>query len=165
MPEVKVVTDVVNFQRSVLTAATSNTVPSKVPTATAPAATTNSVVVSPSRNYMKMKLHSSGTAAMTVSVFGWTYFDGNGGIWIPQLICTLTTSQAGSAQTIPGITGNQYEVTTYAVESGDAKIFSSPTAVTAGGFVLIDTLGSQFVEIYATTASTTPTVYAWTSGL
>ena len=164
MPEVKVITDVVNFQRSVLTAA-NNTVPSKVPTATAPAATTNSVVFAPSMNYMKMKLHSATTAALTVSVFGWSYYPADGGIWVPQLLCTLTTTQGGSAQTIPGISGNQLEVTAYVLTSGDAKIFNTPATVTAGAFVLIDTLGSQFVEIYATAASTTPIVYAWTSGL
>jgi hypothetical protein len=116
-------------------------------------------------NYMKMKLHSGTTAALTVSVFGWSYFAGDGGMWVPQLLCTLTTAQGGSAQTIPGISASQYEVTAYTLASGDAKIFSTPATVTAGAFVLIDTLGSQYVEIYATAASTTPTSYVWTASL
>lgn len=162
MPEVKLITDVTNFQRAVLTSATS-TVPNKIVTLTQPAATTNSVVVAPSLNYMKMKLHVSTTAALTVSVFGWSYFPTDG-TWVPQLICTLTTTQGGSSQTIPGITGAQLEVTAYVATSGDAKIFNTPATVTAGAFVLVDTLGSQLIEIYASAASGV-TVYAWTSGL
>ena len=116
-------------------------------------------------NYMKMKLHSGTSAALTVSVFGWSYFANDGGMWVPQLLCTLTTTQGGSNQTIPAISGNVLEVTAYVLTSGDAKFFNSPSTVTPGAFVLIDTLGSQYVEIYATAASTTPTVYAWTASL
>jgi hypothetical protein len=165
MPEVKVITDVVDFRRSSLTAATGSAVPNKVVTASLPAATTNSVVVAPSMNYMKMKLHSSTTAALTVSVYGWSYFANDGGMWVPQLLCTLTTTQGGSIQTIPGISTNQYEVSAYALGSGDAKLFNSPTTVFPGAFVLIDTLGAQYVEIYASATGSTPTVYAWTSSL
>jgi hypothetical protein len=165
MPEVKVITDVVDFRRSNMNAASGSVVPNKVVTASVPAATTNSVVVAPSMNYMKMKLHCGSTAALTVSVFGWSYFPNDGGMWVPQLLCTLTTTQGGSDQTIPGIAVAQKEVTAYALTSGDAKIFSTPTAVTPGAFVLIDTLGSQYVEIYATASSTTPVVYVWTSSL
>jgi hypothetical protein len=165
MPEVKVITDVVDFRRSVLTAATGSTVPNKVVTASLPASTTNSVVVAPPMNYMKMKLHSGTTAALTVSVFGWSYYAGDGGMWVPQLLCTLTTTQGGSSQTIPGIAAAQREVTLYELTSGDAKIFNSPLTVTSGAFVVIDTLGSQYVEIYATAASTTPTVHVWTASL
>jgi hypothetical protein len=112
-----------------------------------------------------MKLHSDSTDALTVSVFGWSYYSGDR-TWIPQLLATLTTSQATTGQTIPGIDVTpQYEVSSYVLTSGDAKIYNSPATATAGAFVLIDTLGSQFVEVYATAASTTPTVYAWTSGL
>ena len=110
-----------------------------------------------------MKLHSSTTDALTVSVFGWSYY-AEGRIWVPQLLATLTTTQATSAQTVPGITASQYEVSSYVLTSGDAKIYNSPATATAGAFVLIDTLGSLYVEVFVAGANT-PTVYAWTSGL
>ena len=165
MSQVQLTTDVKNFQRTNLTAATGSTVPVKVITTTQPVSTTNSAVFGSSLNYLKMKLHSDSTAALTVSVFGWSYYSPDR-VWIPQLLCTLTTTQGGSDQTIPGIIVTpQKEVTSYVLTSGDAKIYNSPATATGGAFVLIDTLGSQFVEIYATAASTTPVVYAWTSGL
>ena len=112
-----------------------------------------------------MKLHSDSTAALTVSVFGWSYYSVDK-TWVPQLLATLTTSQGTSAQTVPGITASQYEVSSYVLTSGDAKIYNSPATATAGAFVLIDTLGAQFVEVYATASTaSTPVVYAWTSGL
>lgn len=164
MSQVQLTTDVKNFQRTNLIAATGSTVPVKVVTSTQPISTTNSAVLGSSLNYLKMKLHSDSTAALTVSVFGWSYYSVDK-TWIPQLLATLTTSQGTSSQTIPGITAVQYEVSSYVLTSGDAKIYNSPATATAGAFVLIDTLGSQFVEVYATAVSTTPTVYAWTSGL
>ena len=166
MAQVQLTTDVKNFQRTNLTAVTGSAVPVKVVTATLPVSVpaSGTAVLGSSLNYLKMKLHSDSTAALTVSVFGWSYYSIER-VWVPQLLATLTTSQGTSAQTIPNITASQYEVSAYVLTSGDAKIYNSPATATAGAFVLIDTLGSQFVEVYATAASTTPVVYVWTSGL
>ena len=154
------------FEVASLVAANGNTVPVRIVTATRPTTGSNKVVRSASLNYMKMKLHSTSNVALTVSIFGWSYSQNN--LWIPQLIATLTTSAGTALQNIPGISGgsaDQYEISNYVLTSGDAKIYSSPASATPGAFVLIDTLGSQLIEIYATAASTTPTVNVWTSDL
>jgi len=117
-----------------------------------------------SLNYLKMKLHSDSTAALTVSIFGWSYY-AESNSWVPQLIATLNTTQGTVAQTLPGISGNLYESRVYALASGDAKIYNSPATETPGAFILFDTLGCILVEVYATAASSTPVVYVWTSGL
>tara|TARA_R110002126_G_scaffold74739_4_gene186315 strand:+ start:11248 stop:11745 length:498 start_codon:yes stop_codon:yes gene_type:complete len=165
MAQVQLTTDVKNFQRASLTAVTGSAVPVKVVTATQPVSGSGSVVLGSSLNYLKLKLHSDSTAGLTVSVFGWSYYSENR-TWVPQLLATLTTTQGTTGQTIPGIDVTpQYEVSSYVLTSGDAKIYNSPGTATAGAFVLIDTLGAQFVEVYATASASTPVVYAWTSGL
>lgn len=114
-----------------------------------------------------MKLHSTSNAALTVSVYGWSYYSDNT-TWVPQLLATLTTGVGGALQNIPGISAgvaDQYEISSYVLASGDAKIYNSPATVTPGAFVVIDTLGTQFVEVYATAFASTPTVNVWTSGL
>lgn len=163
MPQIQLITDVTNIQRNNFTAATA-TLPNKIVTVSKPASTANSTVVGPGLNYLKMKFHSDSTIALTISVFGWSFAPVEN-VWVPHLICTLTTTQGGSSQTIPGITAPQFEVTAYVPTSGDAKIYSTPATVTSGAFVMVDTLGSEFVEIYASAASTTPVVYVWTASI
>ena len=169
MAETKLITDVRNFERASLTAVTGSTVPAKIVTQTQPvsAPASGSVVFGPSLNYLKMKLHSTTNDALTVSVFGWSYYSRDN-TWVPQLLVTLTTTVATSAQNIPGLSAgsaDQYEISSYVVVSGDAKVYNSPSTATAGAFVLLDTLGAEFVEVYATAFAATPTVNVWTSGL
>lgn len=163
MAQVQLTTDVKNFQRSVTISPVSTAVPDKIITATQPVTTATSSVIGSSLNYMKFKIYTSTTDALTVSIFGWSYYSVEGA-WVPQLLATLTTTQGGSTQSIPGITAAQYEVTSYVLTSGDAKIYNSPATATAGAFILVDTLGTQFVETFVAGAGA-PTVYVWTSGL
>lgn len=116
---------------------------------------------------MKLKLLSSTTDALTVCLWGWSYCATNGvDCWIPQLLATLTTTQGTASQTPPTL-GTLYEVSTYVLASGDAKLFNSQVNPTQGAFILVDTVGCQFLEVYATTASATTAadVYVWSSGL
>jgi len=163
MAQVQLTTDVKNFQRSEAISPASTAVPNKIITVTQPVTTAASSVIGSSLNYMKFKIHTSTTDALTVSIFGWSYAS-QFNCYVPQLLATLTTSQGGSTQTVPGTTVAQYEVTSYVLTSGDAKIYNSPATATAGAFILVDTLGTQFVETFVAGANE-PTVYVWTSGL
>jgi hypothetical protein len=166
MAHVTQVTEVKNFQRSNLTAPINTVIPVRPITTTQPVAASGSTVMGTSLNYMKLKLLSSTTDALTVCVWGWSYCGTNGGYWIPQLIATVTTTQATASQ-VPPTLGTLYEVSTYVLTSGDAKLFNTPATATQGAFILVDTVGCQFLEVYATTssASTAADVYVFSSGL
>lgn len=166
MAHVTQVTEVKNFQRANLTAPINSVIPARPITATQPVDASGSIVMGTSLNYIKLKLLSSTTDALTVCLWGWSYCNTNGSCWIPQLLATLTTTQGTASQTPPTL-GTLYEVSTYVLASGDAKLFNSQVNPTQGAFILVDTVGCQFLEVYATTASATTAanVYVWSSGL
>jgi hypothetical protein len=59
-----------------------------------------------------------------------------------------------------------YETATYVKTVGDAKIYNAPSAATNGGFFLVDTLGSQFIDFHASSASgSAQIIWILTSGL
>lgn len=167
MSHVQLTTETKNFQLTSVTAVTA-TVPSRVTTTTQPATTAASgyAVMGSSLNYLKFKVISGSTSALTITITGWS-FNSQMFAWVPQTIAVLTTTQNTNAQTtFPAASGtNLYEVSQYAKSVGDAKIYNSPSSTTNGAFVLVDTLGSQFIEVHCSAASGTPTVYILSSGV
>ncbi len=169
MAQVTLTTDVKNFHIETPRAASaSGTVPNKVTTSTLPASGAGSVVFGTSLNYLKIKTLVETTANLTLFVYGWS-FCSDRMAYVPQLLFSTTTNGAVTGTTaqasFPGISVSVYETWQYTKSTGDAKIFNAPSVSTAGGFILIDTLGSQFVEVCATASSGTPNYYVMHSGV
>ena len=112
------------------------------------------MVIGANLNYIKLKLYTSTSTAPTFYVFGWNYvLELNA--YVPQLLCSFTTTLSGSTQSNP--IGTVYEVTNATLATGDAKIFSGVTTTTAGGFLFFDTVGCEYIEI-CSNASGSPTI-------
>jgi hypothetical protein len=164
MSHVQLTTETKNFQITNQTAVTT-TVPSRVVTSTQPASGSGAVIMGSSLNYLKFKILSSSTSALTLTITGWS-FSPQAFAWVPQTLSVLTTVQNTNAQaSFPNVSGNVYEASQYTLSVGDAKIYNSPNATTNGAFVLVDTLGCQFIEVHCSAASGTPTVYILSSGV
>jgi hypothetical protein len=144
MSYVTLSTDVKNFQKATFTAS-SATAPNRIVTTTKPTGS-NSAVFGASLNYLKLKIYSSGTAAPTIYVFGWS-FRGETMTYVPQLLCTFSTTLNASSQSLEGAT--VYEAASFTQVTGDCKIYSGVAGTGNGGFVMLDTVGCHSVEVYA----------------
>lgn len=135
---------------------------SHLPTQTKPNSTShpNSLFIGCGLNYMRIKMLTSGAATLaggapTFHVYGWSK-DARTGIWDARRICALTSSAAACATTNAvsiGNIGSLREIFDYGstVSAGDAKIYQG--TVNGGGFFLIDTIGTEFLEIHITQAT------------
>ena len=166
MSHVTQVTEVKNFHEPDPFAVAGTTAPTVIVTAAKPAKTANSMVFGSSLNYLKLKMYVSTNNAPTFYVFGWN-FSAQLNAFVPQLLASFTTTLSAATQALAsvGIADGVYEVTNATLATGDVKVFSGITTTTPGGFVLIDTLGSEFIDIRATTAAGTPTIYVLQAGL
>ena len=170
MAQVTLTTDVKNFHLETPRAAsTSGTVPNKVTQTALPVSAAGTVVFGTSLNYVKIKtLVAAATTNLTLYIYGWS-FSSQLMAYVPQLLFSTTTNGAVSGSTaqssFPGISVSVYETWQYTKATGDAKIFNAPAVDKGGGFILIDTLGSQFVEICATASAATPNYYVMHSGV
>jgi hypothetical protein len=107
---------------------------------------------------VKLKIYSStNTASQNFYVFGWNYVQESNS-YVPQLLAYVVTAGFTSQQTnLPGI-GSAYEVSGWTLTQGDAKLYNGATTTNPGGFILVDTLGCEYVEVFSSNASTTPTI-------
>jgi hypothetical protein len=158
MSYVTLTTDAKNFHRETFTSGTA--APTKILTTTKPASATGSVVFGASLNYIKLKLYSSTSTAPTFYIFGWNYVQ-EINAYVPQLLCSFTTTMTGSQA---NAIGPVFEVAGATLVTGDAKIFSGVTTTTAGGFLLIDTLGCEYIEV-CSNAAASPTITVLHAGL
>jgi hypothetical protein len=170
MAHVQLTTDVKNFHKLSLDINTSAGAPNRIVTTTKPANVTaavdtpGSVIIGGSLNYLKIKGYTTTAAsAPTVHVFGWN-FASEIMAWVPQLLATVTTTVNGSTQVLPSV-GTTRELTTYTKSTGDIKTFSGTAGTGNAGFFLVDTLGSEFVEIAAVSTSSTATMTFLIAGL
>jgi hypothetical protein len=170
MTHVQLTTDVKNFHKLSLAINTSTGAPNRIVTTTKPANvaaavnTPGSVIIGGSLNYLKIKGYTTTTASVpTLYVFGWN-FASEIMAWVPQLLTTVTTTVNASSQTLPSV-GTTNELTTYTKSTGDIKTFSGTAGTGNAGFFLVDTLGSEFVEIAAVSASSTATMTFFVAGL
>jgi hypothetical protein len=165
MAHVQLTTETKNYHKLTSFTVGATTNPTVIVTTTRPAAqTSRSTVFGSSLNYMKFKIYSSGASpAPGVFIYGWNYCPEVNG-WVPQLLYSGTTTLAASSQSLPSV-GTVYEVTNHTKVTGDAKIFSGPTTTTEGAFLLVDTLGCEYIEASFTVASGTPTITVIAAGL
>lgn len=117
-------------------------------------------------NYTKLKVLTSANQSLTLYVYGWSS-NPRGAFFVPQLLfstiangATLSSIQTG----LPGV-GTVYEVSSYIRNVGDAKIYNSHASTDPGAFIVVDTLGCEFVEVQAVAASGTTTLSVLYSGL
>lgn len=170
MAQVTLTTDVKNFHlETPRTASASGTVPNKVTQTALPVSGAGTIVFGTSLNYVKIKTLVASTANLTLHIYGWS-FSSQLMAYVPQLLFSTTTNGAvtgSTAQTsFPGYVGtNLFETWQYTKATGDAKIFNAPAVDKGGGFILIDTLGSQFVEICAAASAGNPNYYVMHSGV
>ena len=170
MAQVQLTTDVNNLHKLSLDINTSTGAPSRIAPATRPANVTaavntpGSVIIGGSLNYLKIKGYTSATASIpTLYVFGWN-FSSEIMTWGPQLLATVTTTVNATSQSLPSV-GVVNELATYTKSTGDIKSFSGTAGTGNAGFFLVDTLGSEFVEISAVSASGTATMTFFVAGL
>jgi hypothetical protein len=165
MSYVTLTTDAKNFHQASFTAGTAATPPVKTLTATKPGTVGGSTVFGASLNYVKLKLYSSAnTASQNFYVFGWNYVQESNS-YVPQLLAYVVTAGFTSQQTsLPGI-GSAYEVSGWTLTQGDAKLYNGATTTTPGGFILVDTLGCEYIEVFSYASSGTPTITVLYAGV
>lgn len=165
MSYVTLTTDAKNFHQASFTAGPAGTPPVKTLIATKPASGSGSTVFGSSLNYVKLKLYSSAnTASQNFYVFGWNHVQESNS-YVPQLLAYVVGTVSTSQQTsLPGI-GTAYEMTSWALTQGDAKLYNGATTTTPGGFILVDTLGCEYIEVFSYNASTTPTITVLYAGV
>jgi hypothetical protein len=162
MAQVTQVTETKSFHLESFT--TTGAVPALIMTATKPASSNTgagNVVFGGSLNYLKLKLYTTG-AAPTLYVFGWNFCPENN-TYIPQLLVSFTTTISTATQALgPVGLATVSEITGATVASGDFKVFTGTSTVLPGGFVLIDTLGCELIQVFSGTAGT---IYLLHAGL
>ena len=163
MAHVQLTTDVKNFHIESFTS--TGAVPAPIMTLTKPASSNTgagNVVFGASLNYLKLKLYTTG-AAPTLYVFGWNYCSENAA-YVPHLLVSFTTTISSSAQDLStmGLSAASYEITGATLSTGDAKIFTGTSTTLPGGFLLVDTLGAELIQVFSGTAGT---IYVLNAGL
>jgi len=146
----------------------------------------NSLFIGSSLNYLRIKIlvNSATTspdagAVPIFHIYGWSQ-ESSTRYWEARKIATLTPDAAACATsstfTMPGLTGSWREIFQYNAggggpppigpipTSGEAKIYNGDL-VGGGGFFLIDTIGTEMVEIHTTTPVATYSFAALCAGL
>ena len=122
----------------------------------------NSTVIGTSLNYMKIKLFSEDAVSKPFYVWGWSFWP-DAMAWVPQLLCSFTGTMNATSSTLPDGTV-VYEMATATKLTGDVKIYSGTGTTKSGAFVMVDTVGCQFLEITSYDLSQ-PVIHVFTSGL
>jgi hypothetical protein len=163
MAQVTQVTETKSFHLESFT--TAGAVPVATMTATKPASSNTAagnVVFGGSLNYLKLKLYTNTNSAPTMYVFGWNFCPENN-TYIPQLLASFTTTISSTTQALgPVGLDTVYEITGATPSTGDLKVFTGTSTTLPGGFVLIDTLGCELIQVFSGTAGT---IYVLHAGL
>lgn len=159
MAHVVLTTDVKSFSKTQFAAATTPGDEQRYITTTRP---TGERVIGTSLNYLKIKPYSDGGDPAAVYVWGWSFWP-DAMAWIPQLLCSFSATFDSQSTTLPN--GDvAYEMATATKVTGDVKIYSGVATTGSGGFVMVDTVGCQFVEFEVVDANE-PQIYMFTAGL
>ena len=147
MAQVQLTTDVKNYGYSRVQAA-AFTIP--VPTATQPTSETGHLVIGGNANYLKLQAYSQPTGNGKCRIYGWNMCRDLGGVWIPQLLYSDTTSVNSDQLTIPSFGSGQFRSRVFAAASGtnvNVKSISHVTGGVTGAMLIVDCLGAQFISI------------------
>ena len=164
MSHVQITTETKNFHKYTLSTLNVTSQTARIATQTKPAGTANSsVLFGASLNYLKLKFYCGTANLNNLYVYGWNWCTELNG-WVPQLLATVTPTMAASTQSLPTV-GTVYEVTNFVKTTGDCKIYQGQTTTTNGGFLLVDTLGSEYIEIAGTVSSGSGDLVVLAAGL
>jgi hypothetical protein len=165
MAYVTLTTDTKNFHYAQFTAAAAGTAPVKTLTATKPVSGSGSTVFGSSMNYIKLKLYSStNTANQNFHIYGWNYVQ-ELNAYVPQHLAYVQGTVSGLQQTGLPVIGSAYEQTSWTLVQGDAKAYNGASTTTPGGWLLIDTVGCEYIEVYSYASTGTPTISVLYAGL
>ena len=147
MSYVTLTTDAKNFHQYPTIAMTATgAVPVRL-SATKPVTITNtSVVFGASLNYLKFKFYTDFSQTTNIAIYGWNYVQETN-TYVPQLLVLTAGVNTAASATIPGIGASQYEITSWTPAQGDSKNYNGTTTTTPGGFILVDTLGCEYIEV------------------
>jgi hypothetical protein len=121
---------------------------------TKPASTTGvNLVFGASLNYLKFKFYTDVSQTTNIAIYGWNYVLETGA-YVPQLLVLLAGTNTAASATIPGIGAGQFEITSWTPNQGDSKNYNGTTTTTPGGFILVDTLGCEYIEVRPYAAAT-----------
>lgn len=151
MAQVQLTTDVKSFKGYTQTAAAS--LSQRTASTSRPTDATGRTVIGGSLNYLKFRFFNSSTTTPTIYIYGWSFVPDTMS-WEPQLLFSCTTTLTAGTHSHPQF-GTVYEVSNYSRVTGDAKIFAGPSNTGNGGFILVDTVGCQFIDIHCVASGAT----------
>lgn len=140
----------------------SSTVAERSVTATAPATSADGWVGGGADNCIRFIPLSSSTSILTgVRCIGWDRYQKNATdtIWVPTLLCQADFTPHGSVAIPTGMADRTlYPSITITVNSGsaNARVITTTSTYKSIASLVVDTLGSELVELVATSASGTP---------
>lgn len=147
MAQVQLTTDVKNYGYSKVQAAAFTT---PVPTLTQPTSTTGHLVIGGNANYLKLQAYSQPTGNGACRIYGWNMCRDLGGMWIPQLLYSDTTSVNSDELDIPLFENGKVRSRIFGATSGtqgNVKSISHITSGVTGAMLIVDCLGAQFISI------------------
>ena len=116
-----------------------------------PTASGNTVIVPGVLNYLKViPMFLTGTTSPAIRATGWSFCKNNNR-WFPSHLCkvALTLNSNGNSINSATLLGAH----TMALTSGDAKLVYEGTTNQGNGFILIDTVGADLIELSFETAT------------
>lgn len=145
MSHVQLTTEAKNFHKyPTFTISATTAVPIRM-SATKPVSSAASAVFGASLNYLKFKIYTNISQTTSIAIYGWNYVP-EINTYVPQLLCLVDGVNTSASAAIPGI-GTVYEITSWTLNQGDAKLYNGTTTTTPGGFLLVDTLGCEYIEV------------------
>lgn len=159
MAQVQLTTETKNFQHgqftgqtSVVTRTTSTTRPTTVATGAGAR-----LVIGCGTNYSKLRFLTTTTDVMQIVIYGWSFCPDLNAYVASLLFQTATVANNGTTITSGTFTypkiGTVREVNSFIRSAGDAKIYNSGAAADPGAFLLLDTVGSEMIEIQVAVAN------------
>lgn len=151
MAQVQLTTDIKSFKGYTQTAAAA--LSQRTASTTRPTDAAGRTVIGGGQNYMKFRFFNSDATAPTIYIYGWSFVPDTMS-WEPQLLFSCTTTLTSGTHSHPQF-GTVREVANYTKVTGDAKIFAGPANTGNAGFILVDTLGCQFIDIHCVASGST----------
>lgn len=111
------------------------------------------LVFGASLNYLKFKFYTTTSQTTSIAIYGWNYVQETGN-YVPQLLVLVDGVNTTASATIPGVGASQYEITSWTTQQGDAKLYNGTSTTAPGGFILVDTLGCEYIEVRPYAAAT-----------
>ena len=116
-------------------------------TASKPATSGGGIVFGSSLNYLKFKFYTDVSQTTNIAIYGWNYVV-ESGAYVPQLLVLLAGACTAASTVLPGLGSTaQFELTSWTPSQGDSKNYNGTSTNTPGGFILVDTLGCEYIEV------------------